>query len=110
MQPAASDRKTAWRLIRGPWPLVWGAVALVVLKFATLALSGRPWSITSAFAIWGAKALDHFGFDVAFWQYWADAQDSFLATLNHYIAPVIDIGTLHGALAVPSLSCSFYPT
>src|SRR3546814_2273177 len=66
MQPAASDRKTAWRLIRGPWPLVWGAVALVVLNFATLALSGRPWSITSAFALWGAKALDHFGSDVAF--------------------------------------------
>src|SRR3954469_5193753 len=43
------------RFLRGPWPIVAGAVALAILNFATLALSGRPWGITSAFALWGSK-------------------------------------------------------
>ena len=43
------------RFARGPWPLVAGAVALAIGNFATLALSGRPWGITSAFALWGSK-------------------------------------------------------
>jgi len=108
-RPAAGQRRGAWRLVRGPWPLVWGAVALVALNFATLALSGRPWSITSAFALWGAKALDHFGSDVAFWQYWADSQDSFFAPLSHDIATVMDIGIIVGALAAASLAGRFAP-
>ncbi|MCT7653642.1 hypothetical protein MBH78_00155 [Oceanimonas sp. NS1] len=31
------------RLLKGPWPLIWGAVALALLNYATLALAGRPW-------------------------------------------------------------------
>ncbi|MET0182151.1 MAG: YeeE/YedE family protein, partial [Caulobacterales bacterium] len=57
--------------LHGPWPLVAGAIALALLNFATLALSGRPWGITSAFALWGAKAASAIGFDVASWPYWA---------------------------------------
>jgi hypothetical protein len=51
--------------LHGPWPLVAGAIALVVLNFATLALSGRPWGVTSAFALWGAKAASLVGVDTA---------------------------------------------
>lgn len=36
------------RFLRGPWPLVWGALALALLNFLTLYLAGRPWGITSA--------------------------------------------------------------
>ena len=50
----ASDNSGLSRFIQGPWPLVWGAVALALLNFATLALAGRPWGITSAFA-YGAR-------------------------------------------------------
>ncbi|TDN61815.1 putative membrane protein YedE/YeeE [Paraburkholderia sp. BL10I2N1] len=57
--------------LHGPWPMMAGAVALALLNFATLALSGRPWGITSAFALWGAKAASAIGFDVASWPYWA---------------------------------------
>ena len=38
-----------------------GAIALAGVSLATLILAGRPWGITSAFALWGAKiaaALD----------------------------------------------------
>jgi hypothetical protein len=53
-------------LLRGSWPLVWGAVALALLNFATLLLSGKPWGITSAFALWGSKAAAIGGYDPAF--------------------------------------------
>ena len=43
-------------MLRGPWPLVAGGVALAVLNFATLALAGRPWGITSAFGALGRQA------------------------------------------------------
>jgi uncharacterized membrane protein YedE/YeeE len=110
LEPDAPVRTGALRLIRGPWPLVWGAVALVVLNFATLALSGRPWSITGAFALWGAKVMDHFGSDVAFWQYWADSQDTFFAPLSHDVATVMDIGIVLGALAAAALAGRFAPS
>ncbi|MEB3902851.1 YeeE/YedE family protein, partial [Pseudomonas putida] len=46
--PASSEHQGLRRLLRGPWPLVWGAIALALLNYATLALAGRPWGITSA--------------------------------------------------------------
>jgi hypothetical protein len=29
--------------------------ALALVNIATLAISGRPWGVTGAFALWGAK-------------------------------------------------------
>ena len=37
--PDAAPRQGLPRLLRGPWPLVAGAVALALLNFATLALA-----------------------------------------------------------------------
>jgi len=48
-----SEHQGFRRFLRGPWPLVWGAIGLALLNYATLALAGRPWGITSAFALWG---------------------------------------------------------
>ena len=53
---ASSPTAAAWRrFLHGPWPLLAGAVALAIGNFATLYLAGRPWGITSAFALWGSK-------------------------------------------------------
>jgi len=109
LKPEPVERATIWRLVRGPWPLIWGAVALVLLNFATLALSGRPWGITSAFTLWGAKALDSVGTDVAFWQYWADDQDLLFAPVHEDVTTVMDIGIILGALAAASLAGRFAP-
>ena len=49
---ASNGEKGIGRLFRGPWPLVWGAVALALLNFATLELAGRPWGVTTTFALW----------------------------------------------------------
>src|SRR4029079_17614027 len=43
--PAAAKR----RWLRGPWPLVAGAIGLAAVNIATLTIGGRPWGVTSAF-------------------------------------------------------------
>jgi uncharacterized protein len=110
---SASDAARAGtaRFLRGPWPMIWGAVALALLNFATLALAGRPWGITSAFALWGSKALMAGGVDVASWPFWqqpANAKalgDSVLAD----VTSVMDFGIILGALLAAGLAGRFAP-
>jgi uncharacterized membrane protein YedE/YeeE len=96
-------------LLRGPWPLIWGGVALVALNFATLALAGRPWGITSAFALWGAKAYDAMGGDVANWAYWVKQSKALAAPLREDVTTVMDIGLMLGALAAAAAAGKFAP-
>src|SRR5690349_19766870 len=66
-----TTQRRGWRrFLHGPWPLIAGAVLLALGNFATLYLAGRPWGITSAFALWGSKMLAGLGVDVASWGYW----------------------------------------
>jgi uncharacterized membrane protein YedE/YeeE len=105
-RPAASPRQGLARLIGGPWPLLAGAVALAVLNFATLAVAGRPWGITSAFALWGSKVLDAAGSDVAFWPFWSTpAQAAALAgPVLADITSVMNIGIMLGAFLAATLA------
>ncbi|QYD72633.1 YeeE/YedE family protein [Paraburkholderia edwinii] len=97
--------------LHGPWPLVAGAIALAVLNFATLALSGRPWGITSAFALWGAKAASAFGVDVAHWAYWTSKPNAaaLAAPISHDVTSVMDIGIVIGAMAAAALAGRYAP-
>src|SRR5690606_29457542 len=95
--------------LRGPWPLLWGGLALVVLNFMTLWLSGRPWGITSALALWGAKGLAIVGVDVASWDYWSLRLDSMQAPISEDGTSVMSLGIVLGALATASLAGKFSP-
>jgi uncharacterized protein len=97
--------------LHGPWPLMAGAVALAVLNFATLALSGRPWGITSAFALWGAKAASLIGFDTASWPYWASKANAaaLSAPVSHDVTSVMDIGIVLGAMLAAALAGRYAP-
>ncbi|HYF06492.1 MAG TPA: YeeE/YedE thiosulfate transporter family protein, partial [Acetobacteraceae bacterium] len=99
------------RLLRGPWPLVAGALALAVLNFATLALSGRPWGITSAFALWGSKAHVALGGDAEFWPYWSTESmaAALEAPLLADVTSVMDFGLVLGALLAAALARRFAP-
>ena len=104
-------RRGLARLVQGPWPLAAGAVALAVLNFATLALSGRPWGITSAFALWGSKVAAATGIaDPASWPYWQGAN---AAALNRSVladvTSVMDFGIIVGALGAAALAGRFAP-
>ena len=97
--------------LRGPWPLMAGAIALVLLNFATLALAGRPWGVTSAFALWGAKAAEFVGVDVASWTYWtAKANAAQLAApVVQDVTSVMDIGIVLGAMLAAALAGRYAP-
>lgn len=111
-QPAPSDRTGLSRFLRGPWPMVWGAVALAVLNFSTLALAGRPWGVTSAFALWGAKGAQMLGIDPTAWAYWQAPGNA--QTLNESvfadITSVMDFGIIAGAMLAAALAGRFAPS
>ena len=100
------------RWLTGPWPLLLGAVALALLNFATLALAGRPWGITSAFALWGAKAYELIGGDVSQWGYWQSPGNAaaLQASLWSDITTVMNVGIIIGAMAAATLAGRFAPT
>jgi len=108
---AEPPRRGAARLLRGPWPLLAGALALAVLNFAVLAVSGRPWGITAAFALWGSKVADAAGMDVAFWEYWSTpAQQAALeASLIADVTSVMNVGIVLGAFLAAALAGRIRP-
>jgi uncharacterized protein len=101
----------AHRWLRGPWPLVAGAIGLAAVNIATLVIAGRPWGVTSAFALWGAKVLDAAGVGVAAWPYWSPpAQAAALeASVITDVTSVMNFGILLGALLASMLAGRFAP-
>lgn len=78
----------------------WMAViALTILNLATLLLAGHPWTITWAYALWGAKTAVQFGWDPAssaFWQ--APFQSAALARgVLDDVTSLMNIGLVLGA-------------
>lgn len=99
------------RLWRGPWPLVAGAVGLALVNIATLALAGRPWGVTSAFALWGSKVAAATGVEVASWPYWSTPARALElnASVLRDVTSVMDFGIMAGALMASGLAGRFAP-
>ena len=110
-RPSTSLRAGAPRWLTGPWPLVAGAIGLAVVNIATLTIGGRPWGVTSAFALWGAKWFAALGVDVSSWSYWqAPAQATALkASVLMDVTSVMDFGIILGALLAAILAGRFAP-
>jgi hypothetical protein len=102
---------TGGRWLRGPWPLMWGAVGLALVNVATLIVAGRPWGITSAFALWGAKIAAALGVDVASWPYWSTPARaaSLTAPVIADVTSVMNAGIVLGALSAAALAGRFQP-
>jgi len=108
-----NDRQVdQYSVLRGAWPLLLGALALALVNIATLLLAGRPWGVTSAFALWGAKLLGLVGIDVSGWAYWARPAQA--ASLNSSIftdtTSVMNLGIVLGALIAACLAGKFAPS
>jgi uncharacterized protein len=108
-----SPKQRGWRrALQGPWPLLAGALALALGNFATLYLAGRPWGVTSAFALWGSKLFALAGTDVASWGYWqAPAKAAALRqSIFADVTSVMDFGIVLGALIAAGLAGKFAPS
>ncbi|MEP6783682.1 MAG: YeeE/YedE thiosulfate transporter family protein, partial [Acidobacteriota bacterium] len=99
------------RWLAGPWPLVAGAIGLALVNIATLTIGGRPWGVTSAFALWGAKWFAALGINVASWPYWTTpAQATALkSSVLMDVTSVMDFGIMLGALLAAMLAGRFAP-
>ncbi len=103
-QPASGH--TAW--LRGPWPLAWGALALVALNFATLLLAGRPWGIVNAFPIWGSKLIMATDIvDPTEWPYWMKDLMPLISPLQEDVTSIMNIGLILGATIAAALAGRF---
>jgi uncharacterized membrane protein YedE/YeeE len=104
-----SRQPASW--LRGPWPLVAGALGLAAINIATLLVAGRPWGVTSAFALWGSKIVEAAGVDVSAWPYWqSPARAAELqATVFDDVTSVMNFGIILGALTAAGLAGRFAP-
>ncbi|HEY5622484.1 MAG TPA: YeeE/YedE family protein [Gammaproteobacteria bacterium] len=106
----ATAEPGAW--LTGPWPLVAGAVGLAAVNVATLVLAGRPWGVTSGFALWGSKIAAGLGVDVASWGYWQSPANAAALEGSVFanITSVMNFGIILGALIAAGLAGRFAPT
>lgn len=95
------ENKNGWKVIyKGPWSLLVGALLLAVMNALVLMINGKPWGITSAFALWGAKFVQLFGVDPTEWAYWQDPAKlkALKSPLYQDTTTVMDISLMFGAL------------
>ncbi|GAB4349873.1 MAG: YeeE/YedE family protein [Gammaproteobacteria bacterium] len=105
--PGSSQQATArhhW--LRGPWPLLWGAVALALLNTATLLTAGHPWTITWAFSLWGAKTAAILGWDPATSAFWSGGfpGQALQKGVLEDVTSVMDIAIILGAFLAAGLA------
>lgn len=104
-----TERTGFKRIAFGPWPLLWAALVLAVGNMLTVIISGSPWGITFGYALWGAKAAQAVGIDVAANAYWQTEfaamalSDSVLVNVNSVMA----FGVLLGAMLAAGLANKF---
>lgn len=85
-------------------PRIRAALALAPLALAVLLVSGRPWGITSAFALWGGKALAAAGLPVEGWPGFAARAGELAAPLLADVTSVTNLGIALGALLAAGLA------
>lgn len=106
VEPLFSKGQFQWKsVLKGPWSWVAGGIVLAIGNFVLLVVSGKPWGVTSAFALWGAKIAQGLGVHVQNWGYWQTASNA--ATLHHslwsHLETTDNIALMAGALLAAAL-------
>jgi uncharacterized protein len=96
-------------LVTGPWSPMLGAVMLALVGIATFIVVGRPWGITSAFALWGAKVFHSVGIPVDSWPYWNWQRGALENSVLRDTTSVMDFGIILGAMFAAALAGRFAP-
>lgn len=97
------------RALRGAWPLWVGALALAVLNLGVLLVSGAPWGVTTAFALWGSKAVGALGIaDPSTWAFWSGPRAAVLeGSVLAESTGLTNFGIMVGALIASALAGAF---
>lgn len=97
------------RALRGAWPLWVGALALAVLNLGVLLVSGSPWGVTTAFALWGSKVTGALGLtSPAEWGFWSGERAEVLSgSVLAEPTSLTNIGIMLGALVAAALAGAF---
>ena len=96
--------------LQGPWSHYLGVAALVLVSVATILTLGRPWGITSAFALWGAKIANLSGIDVFNWPYWSGGRARALErSVFANSTSIMNFGLIFGAMAAAAMAGRFAP-
>jgi hypothetical protein len=100
------------QLIYGPWSLLTGAIALSLLNWLTLILSGQPWRITWGFALWAAQIASFLGWDSTSSPFWktANAQAALANGVFADASSVMNGGIVLGSLLAAGLAGRWVPT
>lgn len=101
-------RKTG-SFLTGPWSPVLGALMLVLVCVLTFTVVGRPWGITSGFALWGAKLFHAIGIPVETWPYWSWQAAALDRTVLADMTSVMNFGVILGAMAAAALAGKLAP-
>ncbi|HMA15914.1 MAG TPA: YeeE/YedE family protein [Kiloniellaceae bacterium] len=111
-RPAApAPLPLARRLLSGPWPLLWGAVALALLNAVTLVSAGHPWNVVFGYTLWGAKLATAAGVDLgafAFWT-WPYPSRALAGSVFAETTSTMNFGVLAGAFLAAGLAGRFNP-
>ncbi|MEM9228090.1 MAG: YeeE/YedE family protein [Pseudomonadota bacterium] len=93
----------------GPWSPWTGAMALAIVSVATLVVLNRPWGITQAFGLWGAKISYFAGVPTDSWLLapWPDRAFERSVFLN--ATSVMDFGIILGAMIAAGLAGKWAP-
>ena len=108
VEPVATTTGVA-RVVRGAWPLWVGALALAVLNLGVLLVSGAPWGVTTAFALWGSKAAGALGLaDPGAWGFWSGPRADVLSgSVLAESTSLTNFGIMVGALIASGLAGAF---
>lgn len=96
-------------LLSEPLTYVAGAVLLGVFQIAHFVILESGWGVTSAFAYWGAWALQGIGMDVSSWAYFSSekAQATLASPFWMDGGTLRNIGIIFGALFATLLASQF---
>jgi len=99
------------RIVRGPWTLVAGAIALAVLNWLTLILSGQPWRVTWGFALWAAQVATWLGWNPANSPFWSSGagQKALNGGIFADVSSMMNIGIVLGAILAAALAGRLIP-
>lgn len=108
---ALEPRRRTHSLLTGPWSLALGACVLAAVGILSFLVFSRPWSVTSGFALWGAKLLALTGVPVADWPYWSGWRAGSLAgSVFADRVSLMNFGILAGAMLAAGLAGGFRPS